>query len=273
MRGVSSDRRSVISRVSRPASYLPPATSYDIYSGPHQITASNAATASALPSIIQAHPHLAPFNTLKSAKSVPAIAYPGMDDQSTVGPACPVHHHHGEPLPLQASHLPFVYAHPPPSSLHPASAAAAAAASHHPSTAHSDIHTATLMRRVGSVVDLRSLAPSGIHTLPHSAHPTAYSVVNFDTGKKSYRHFAQLPLPPLTHGITVHPHHPHHPQSLMMQATLNRANSKRLSSKQMEDIYVDDNECCKGHLIVLWIILTVVTLGVISGIVLAVTMN
>jgi hypothetical protein len=34
-----------------------------------------------------------------------------------------------------------------------------------------------------------------------------------------------------------------------------------------------DDVCCKGHLIVLWIILGVVTVGVISGIILAVTMN
>lgn len=34
-----------------------------------------------------------------------------------------------------------------------------------------------------------------------------------------------------------------------------------------------DDVCCRGHLIVLWIILGVVTVGVISGIILAVTMN
>lgn len=34
-----------------------------------------------------------------------------------------------------------------------------------------------------------------------------------------------------------------------------------------------DPVCCKGHLIVLWIILSVVTMGVISAIVLGVTMN
>ena len=35
----------------------------------------------------------------------------------------------------------------------------------------------------------------------------------------------------------------------------------------------EDDVCCKGHLVVLWIILGVVTVGVISGIILAVTMN
>lgn len=177
-----------------------------------------------------------------------------MDDQSTVGPGCPVH---GGTL----AH-PFVYP-------------------------HGDIHTATLMRRVGSVVDLRSLPPA-THTLPlmphphphpHHAHPhvapppATYSVVNFDTGKKAtaYR-MGQLPLPPLPAGITYHA-----PAALMMGPAGLSATGKGLvpgmTSKSMADVYMEEATCCKGHLIVLWIILTVVTLGVISGIVLAVTMN
>ncbi|RWS25798.1 hypothetical protein B4U80_04346 [Leptotrombidium deliense] len=37
--------------------------------------------------------------------------------------------------------------------------------------------------------------------------------------------------------------------------------------------YPNEDVCCKGHLIVLWIILGVVTIGVISGIILGVTVN
>lgn len=219
----------MISRASRAASLFPPPTSYEIYTGPHQI-----------PSSIP-HPHLAPLGTLRSAKSVPALAYPGMDDHSPGGPGCPVHGG-------QVTHQ-FVYP-------------------------HSDIHTATLMRRVGSVVDLRSLPPPPTHTLPlmphPHPHPHTYSVVNFDTGKKAtaYR-MGQLPLPPLP-GIAYHG-----PTALMMPPGLT-STGKTLpghGTKSIRDVYIEEATCCKGHLIVLWIILTVVTLGVISGIVLAVTMN
>lgn len=37
--------------------------------------------------------------------------------------------------------------------------------------------------------------------------------------------------------------------------------------------YYNEAVCCKGHLIVLWVILAVVTVGVISGIILGITMN
>lgn len=42
-------------------------------------------------------------------------------------------------------------------------------------------------------------------------------------------------------------------------------------SKAADDAYSVDQVCCKGHLIVLWIILAVVTVGVVLGIVLGVT--
>lgn len=42
-------------------------------------------------------------------------------------------------------------------------------------------------------------------------------------------------------------------------------------AKLDEDDYTMDQVCCKGHLIVLWIILGVVTVGVILGIILGVT--
>lgn len=43
------------------------------------------------------------------------------------------------------------------------------------------------------------------------------------------------------------------------------------STKVADDAYGVDQVCCKGHLIVLWIILAVVTVGVVLGIVLGVT--
>ncbi|RWS13202.1 hypothetical protein B4U79_03900 [Dinothrombium tinctorium] len=47
-----------------------------------------------------------------------------------------------------------------------------------------------------------------------------------------------------------------------------------LSSKlKQQEAYGGEDVCCRGHLIVLWIILGVVTIGVISGIILGVTVN
>lgn len=43
--------------------------------------------------------------------------------------------------------------------------------------------------------------------------------------------------------------------------------------KMEQDYYSVDQVCCKGHLIVLWIILAVVTIGVILGIILGVTVT
>ncbi|XP_076313211.1 uncharacterized protein LOC143226304 [Tachypleus tridentatus] len=44
-------------------------------------------------------------------------------------------------------------------------------------------------------------------------------------------------------------------------------------SSKVEDQYTVDKVCCQGHLIVLWIILAVVTIGVILGIILGVTIT
>lgn len=53
-----------------------------------------------------------------------------------------------------------------------------------------------------------------------------------------------------------------------------RSKTPVLQAPKMEqDYYSVDQVCCKGHLIVLWIILAVVTIGVILGIILGVTVT
>lgn len=56
-------------------------------------------------------------------------------------------------------------------------------------------------------------------------------------------------------------------------APIEAIKSHLASANQVDSLIYDDSVCCKGHLIVLWIILTVVTIGVISGIILGVTAN
>jgi hypothetical protein len=48
------------------------------------------------------------------------------------------------------------------------------------------------------------------------------------------------------------------------------SNGKFLNTNNDE---LEDDICCRGHLVVLWIILGVITVGVISGIILAATIN
>lgn len=92
--------------------------------------------------------------------------------------------------------------------------------------------------------------------------PPAAMITNFEA--KKLQTAIQLPLPQGLYASSAGRH-------LLMQHAANGL------GKQL-DLYgvtgtTSDPSCCKGHLIVLWIILAVVTLGVISGIVLGVTMN
>lgn len=121
----------------------------------------------------------------------------------------------------------------------------------------------------GSIIDVRTLVPHH-----HRHHPnTAYSVVNFMPEKKAYGMQLPLPAAPMSvmQGGTLYTRQP---QPAIIAVNGPTAIPTKLSVQPHPlSGYYEDTSCCKGHLIVLWIILGVVTLGVISGIVLGVTMN
>lgn len=239
-RGLSSDRRSVTSRASRAPSHMtmPPPSSMPMST--HQ-------EIMAFPQLMGHHPMMM-NGTLRSTKSVPALAM--------IPPNCPVHggngHHGFNHQPIYAPHPGMM---PPPNGL----------------------------RRVGSLVDIRSMHPNG-----------SYTLVNYKPGKnkklKNLPPHLQLDGPPpqmfsvpppmmmTNFSPNGHPDHfqlqpplPPPPQFKLMGPSLPTA--KMMIRGEHHEQPSDETVCCKGHLIVLWIILGVVTLGVISGIVLGVTMN
>jgi len=180
-------------------------------------------------------PHL----TLRSSKSVPSLAIHPSHHLDNGGPGCPVH---GGTY--SVVHGP-VY-HPEMMPPRPRTAAA------------------------GSIINTRTLVPH--HYIHHGPTP-AYSVVNFPSDKKSYPMALPLPSAPMSvmKAATLY----RQPLALPPPAiiAMNGAAGTLPTKIALQHPYYEDNTCCKGHLIVLWIILGVVTLGVISGIVLGVTMN
>lgn len=117
-----------------------------------------------------------------------------------------------------------------------------------------------------------------VRSLPPSAHiVNQYPMMSYAPEKKF------LPYGPSGPSIITLPRQPVYQQRPVMMTsygeTMARDHFKHATPapsahklKSRPDVY-DETVCCKGHLIVLWIILGVVTLGVISGIVLGVTMN
>jgi hypothetical protein len=86
-----------------------------------------------------------------------------------------------------------------------------------------------------------------------------------------------MPAAPMSvmQGGTLYTRQPHHhptPAIIAVNGPSAMPTKLTVQSHPLSGYY-EDTSCCKGHLIVLWIILGVVTLGVISGIVLGVTMN
>jgi len=246
-RAVSSDRRSIMSRVSRVGSHLavpaPPPSRQHYHMVPiHHHPFENPYGTYAPPGIT--------MGTLRSTKSVPALAYHSMTDDG--GPGCPVH---GGP-PSQP---------PPP-------------------TAYSVIH-GPIYAPLPHINGHRTVGPSFMDHVVRSGGPGTYSVVNFVQGQgpplpeKKYS-MGGLPLPTIPPPQAI-PVGPPPPDAIMtisasrppMQPPPTTILVSRGSGPPGKVAYYEDTSCCKGHLIVLWIILSVVTLGVISGIILGVTMN
>ena len=181
------------------------------------------------------HPGIT-MGTLRSTKSVPSLAIHSHHDVN----GCPVH---GGPHPggYSVIHGP-VYSPGDMSNLPP-----------RPRTA------------AGSIIDVRTLVPPT---------PGSYSVVNFAPEKKLYP--MSLPLPPAPMSVmqtgTLYRQSAPHPAIITVNPQTALPTKLTLQHHPLS-AYYEDASCCKGHLIVLWIILGVVTIGVISGIVLGVTMN
>ncbi|XP_054708447.1 uncharacterized protein LOC129218249 [Uloborus diversus] len=172
--------------------------------------------------------------TLRSTRSVPALALATWD-----GEPCPVHGH-GVPL--------FHHQHP-----------------------HNGLSNAGTMRRHGSLFDVR---------LPYFGHPPFGPPVQFPAPptlleKKSFHGSMQLNpymVPPM---MRPRPYViPAGAEPLPVRDPYKMGRTPPASAyagSKADDAYSVDQVCCKGHLIVLWIILAVVTVGVILGIVLGVT--
>lgn len=234
---ITSDRRSVISRPSRPPSHMtmaPGHPHHPMAPGHHSMIPPQELVS--FPHLLGHHHPIMSNGTLRSTKSVPALAM--------IPPNCPVHGEGFNP--------------------------------HHQPIYGPMYQQGSGMRRVGSLVDIRSMHPGGSYTLvnykpgkkiskkimknvPQQFQldplpfplPPPMMMANFDGGPDA--HFPPPQLPPPQHFKLIPPSLP--------------------TAKMMIPNDHHDTACCKGHLIVLWIILAVVTLGVISGIVLAVTMN
>ena len=227
--------------------------------------------------------------TLRSTRSFPGLvmAQVGTFD----GEPCPVHgsNHHLHPGPYPPP--------PPPTASLTMNPRHLSMASHHPivnpyehaassSLLAHPVHSQPMLtvKRFNSLSDLRrpSLQPliaypvngSALGLGPPQGAPTPS---NYDCSGKSLGN--KLPLPTYVgtmfrnnNGSTsfvpsgasmMIPGHGPAPIEAIKSHLANQANP----------LIYDDTVCCKGHLIVLWIILTVVTIGVISGIILGVTAN
>ena len=180
------------------------------------------------------------MGTLRSTKSVPAIA---MMNGGAGGDSCPVH---GQELGLRSG---------PPHHHH----------------AYSVMHGPVYDRRMlaNSVVDLRTLVGNGGGPAPPPPPPPPSAIMSYESKKMQT---LQLPIPPSMYArhVLLPTNHHHHHQTKTLSPMDLYSNGTLVATAIPQ---IPDPSCCKGHLIVLWIILAVVTLGVTSGIVLGVTMN
>lgn len=196
----------------------------------------------------RSNPYGVTMGTLRSTKSVPALAmHPHHHQQhGSGGDGCPVH---GQELSIR-----------------------------HPNGAYSVIHAPIyadrrMLHAANSVIDLRSLPPLP-PPMPPPSHMQSGAAMMTNFEAKKLQTAIQLPLPQM------------YPGSAAAAAAARQIQMMQHHRKQQQicsplDLYgvtgthtsSGETSCCKGHLIVLWIILGVVTLGVISGIVLGVTMN
>ncbi|XP_054721203.1 uncharacterized protein LOC129230984 [Uloborus diversus] len=145
------------------------------------------------------------------------------------------------------------------------------------------------MRRHGSLFDIRAPSiggPLSISGLDKKHfHGSKHSIINGHPAPHFQFH-PDMPQFLQPHMINPMMRPPHHPLGMPVIVepipmrdpfnkgmTLHRANGNGYPVKEPIDSYSVEQVCCKGHLIVLWIILGVVTVGVILGIIMGVTIT
>lgn len=182
--------------------------------------------------------------TLRSTRSVPALALATWD-----GEPCPVHghghfyppHHGGQPPATPQQGLPA---------------------------------TQASMRRFGSMFDVR---PGFYPPLERKSLHGSVSVLNVPPpGGPPPLPMGPPPFLPPPHLMPpmMRPRPYVFPAEPLPTRDPFRSKTPVLQPPKMEqDYYSVDQVCCKGHLVVLWIILAVVTIGVILGIILGVTVT
>lgn len=106
------------------------------------------------------------------------------------------------------------------------------------------------LRRFGSMVDMRSVA--GIPP----PHPVMVG----------YGHEKKMMAPGYAMTLARPAFYPPPPRPMMMSAFQDPFKVIPMPGKlKPRPVQYDDGACCRGHLVVLWIILIVVTIGVIAG--------
>ncbi|GFQ77927.1 uncharacterized protein TNCT_247031 [Trichonephila clavata] len=145
------------------------------------------------------------------------------------------------------------------------------------------------MRRHGSLFDIRSPPLGGPLSLAgldkKNFYGSKHSLINGHPPPPHFQFHPEMPqyLPP--HMINPMMRQPHHlGMPVIMEPiplrdpfnksmTFQRNGVNGYPTKEPIDPYSVEQVCCKGHLIVLWIILGVVTVGVILGIIMGVTIT
>lgn len=207
--------------------------------------------------------HVAPLlmpgtGSIRSVQSVPMLSAAGhMPGHHTWdGEPCPVHHHHQHPMvplaalygmPGYAPSMSMAYSVPP-----------------------SVISGATTVRRARSVAELSQAGPAHAHH--HGGH-------HLEAGDRQRSLHASMAS--LGHSQVGGGHHPRPGGHHRMVMAENGAPSKlpmRDIGKKVSPVPSKDEKkaglgCCSGHFVVMWIILGIVTFGVLLGIVLKFTVS
>lgn len=191
---------------------------------------------------------MAPNGSIRSVQSVPMLA---SNAPTWDGEPCPVHHHHNhhhpqqqqQPMPLAA-----LYGMQPPPMMQ--------AISMGPSSV---ISGATTVRRARSVAEISNggFVPPGT---PHLDHKSFHGSMHFPVMANGYpMRGGGMPPNMVVLGENGAP------STLPMRDPKNRS---PLPPKDDGDAALD---CCSGHFVVIWIILGIITFGILLGIILKFT--
>jgi hypothetical protein len=190
---------------------------------------------------------MAPNGSIRSVHSVPMLAGPSAPTWD--GEPCPVHHHHAMPLAA------LYGMGPPPMQHHPALSMGPS------SVPPSVISGATTVRRARSVAELSNggfsmmAPPPGT---PHLDHKSFHGSMHHLSMQNGGMMRGGMPTR-MVLGENGAPSH------LPMRDAKGRS---PLPPKDDKDYGLD---CCSGHFVVIWIILGIITFGILLGIILKFT--